>query len=173
MTDKTFFIWLGIGLITHCLRTVYEIRKTYRKMQPGKVSFILMFMNMIFLWASWISMCDTDIVKIPVPDAVRYGSLVVFFAGVIIFFVALSTIRAVETHEGDMVTRGIYSKIRHPMYLGFIFWLIGYSVYSGAVLSFAVSIVFGANILFWRYLEEKELVRRYPMYIEYKKRTLF
>jgi protein-S-isoprenylcysteine O-methyltransferase Ste14 len=142
-------------------------------MKPGKVSFTLMFINMILLWASWINMCDTDVVKIPIPDAIRYGGLVLFFAGVIIFFVALSTIKAVETHEGDLVTRGIYSKIRHPMYLSFVLWLIGYSVFCGALISFIVSTAFIANILFWRYLEEKKLTVRFPMYDEYKKITVF
>jgi protein-S-isoprenylcysteine O-methyltransferase Ste14 len=128
-------------------------------MKPGRISFTLMFINMILLWASWINMCDTDVVKIPIPDAIRYGGLVLFFAGVIIFFIALSTIKAVETHKGDLVTRGIY--------------LIGYSVFCGALLSCIVSTAFIANILFWRYLEEKELTVRFPMYGVYKKKTVF
>jgi protein-S-isoprenylcysteine O-methyltransferase Ste14 len=173
MEDKIFFIWLGISLITHCLRTVYEILKTYKKMKPGKILFTLMFINMIFLWVSWICMCETDVVRVPFPDMIRYGGLAIFLGGVVIFFIGLSTIKALETHEGDLVTHGIYTKIRHPMYLGFILWLIGYSVYCGALLSLIVSAALIANILFWRYLEERELSVRYPAYDEYKKTTMF
>ena len=33
--------------------------------------------------------------------------------------------------------------------------------------------IFIMNILFWRYLEEKELDKRFSSYSEYKKTTLF
>jgi protein-S-isoprenylcysteine O-methyltransferase Ste14 len=39
--------------------------------------------------------------------------------------------------------------------------------------SFILSFIFIANILFWRYLEEKELVKRFPGYAGYKKSTFF
>jgi protein-S-isoprenylcysteine O-methyltransferase Ste14 len=173
MDDKIFFGWLGIGLTTHTVRTLYEIAKANKRLKPGKVSFVVMLCNMTLLWVSWIRMCDTDVVRIPVPDAIRYGGLTLFIGGVVLFLVGLLTIKALETHKGDMVTWGIYSKIRHPMYLSFILWLIGYSLYSGAALSFIISAVFIANILFWRYLEEKELTERYPLYNEYRNKTLF
>jgi protein-S-isoprenylcysteine O-methyltransferase Ste14 len=59
------------------------------------------------------------------------------------------------------------------MYLGFILWLIGFPVYIGALISFILSFVFIANVLFWRYLEEKELEERFPYYMNYKKMTIF
>ena len=59
------------------------------------------------------------------------------------------------------------------MYTAFILWLIGFPIFYGAIYSIFLAILFGANILFWRYLEEKELVIRFPSYRDYKKTTLF
>jgi protein-S-isoprenylcysteine O-methyltransferase Ste14 len=78
-----------------------------------------------------------------------------------------------ESYEGDLITSGIYSKIRHPMYLGFILWSIGFPIYFGGLFSFILSFLFIGNILFWRYLEEKELAGRFPSYEVYKRTTLF
>jgi protein-S-isoprenylcysteine O-methyltransferase Ste14 len=59
------------------------------------------------------------------------------------------------------------------MYLGFIFWLIGFPLYFGSSFSMVLSLPFIANILYWRYLEEKELEKRFPAYPYYKKTTIF
>jgi protein-S-isoprenylcysteine O-methyltransferase Ste14 len=93
--------------------------------------------------------------------------------GILAFLTGLLTIKTLESYEGDLITKGIYSKIRHPMYLGFIFWLIGFPVFFGALFSFFLSLLFITNILFWRYLEEKELEKRFPSYLNYKETTLF
>jgi protein-S-isoprenylcysteine O-methyltransferase Ste14 len=93
--------------------------------------------------------------------------------GAVIFLTALFTIKTLETYEGDLITKGIYSKIRHPMYLGFILWLIGFPLFYGALFSFFLSLPFIANVLFWRYLEEIELEKRFPPYGDYKKTTIF
>jgi len=40
-------------------------------------------------------------------------------------------------------------------------------LYSGGIPSFILAVVFTANVLFWRYLEEIELVNRFTGYREY------
>jgi protein-S-isoprenylcysteine O-methyltransferase Ste14 len=85
----------------------------------------------------------------------------------------LSTIKSLESYEGELITKGIYSKIRHPMYLGFILWLLGSPIFFGALSSFILSFLFIGNVLFWRYLEEKELLKRFATYSTYMKSTLF
>jgi len=59
------------------------------------------------------------------------------------------------------------------MYLGFILWIIGFPVIFGALFSFLLGLLFMTNILFWRYLEEKELEERFSSYKEYRKKTIF
>ena len=106
------------------------------------------------------------------PGIIRYAGISLAGIGFIIFFIALYTIKTLESYQGDLITKGIYSKIRHPMYLGFILWLIGFPVFFGSLFSFILSFVFITNILFWRNLEEKELEKRFLSYMDYKKTTL-
>jgi len=111
--------------------------------------------------------------KINLPVIINYFGLLLCLIGVILFITALFTIKTLEDHDGDLITKGIYSKIRHPMYLGFILWSLGFPIYYGAIFSFILSFLFIANILFWRYLEEIELEKRFLDYKVYKTKTLF
>jgi protein-S-isoprenylcysteine O-methyltransferase Ste14 len=78
-----------------------------------------------------------------------------------------------ESYDGDLIKTGIYSKLRHPMYTGFILWLLGSPVFFRAGFSMILSLLFIGNILFWRYLEELELEKRFPAYPAYRKTTIF
>lgn len=173
MKNQSFILLVSLCVITHIVRTVYEILKHKNKLVPSKLSFVIVFSNMVVLWISWIVLCSADIYRIKLPDIVNYLGLFLFLIGVIIFLTALFTIKTLETYDGDLITKGVYSKIRHPMYLGFILWSIGFPIYYGAMSSFILSFVFITNILFWRYLEEIELDKRFPDYKQYKTKTLF
>jgi protein-S-isoprenylcysteine O-methyltransferase Ste14 len=111
--------------------------------------------------------------SIDLPDTIRYSGIFLVVLGILIFITGLLTIKALESYDGDLITHGIYSKIRHPMYLGFILWLIGSPVFYGGLISFVLCIVFLGNVLFWRHLEEIELGNRFPAYKDYKKKTIF
>jgi protein-S-isoprenylcysteine O-methyltransferase Ste14 len=128
---------------------------------------------MLLLWVSWFLLCKNDICKIDLPSFISYLGLMLSVLGVIIFLTALFTIKTLESYEGDLITSGIYSIVRHPMYLGFLLWLIGFPLIYGAFYSMIVSIIFICNILFWRHLEENELSDRFPAYPDYKKKTIF
>jgi protein-S-isoprenylcysteine O-methyltransferase Ste14 len=111
--------------------------------------------------------------RVEIPIILQYLGIILAGAGLIIFIVALATIKSLESYEGDLITKGIYSLTRHPMYLSFILWLIGMPVFYGALYAMILSIPFILNVLFWRYLEEKELTERFSSYSEYKKKTIF
>jgi protein-S-isoprenylcysteine O-methyltransferase Ste14 len=128
---------------------------------------------MILLWTSWFLLCSFDKSIIDLPPLIHYLGIVLVITGVIIFLIALFTIKTLETYEGSLIINGIYSRIRHPMYLGFVFWLIGLPIFYGAVYSFIISIPFVINVLFWRHLEEIELVNRFSDYESYKRKTIF
>ena len=123
---------------------------------------------MIVLWISWFLLCGMDSFRIELPPVLNYLGLMLVVSGVLMFLIALSTIKSLETYAGDLITHGIYSKIRHPMYLAFILWLIGMPVFYGASLSLALAMVFIANVLYWRHLEETELLGRFSGYREYR-----
>lgn len=172
--EKNYFILLVIICLTaHIIRFVYEILKHKKIVKASRLSFVIIFTNMGVLWISWFALCSLDQSRARIADIVRYTGMAVVGTGVVMFLTALLTIKALESYEGDLYTKGIYSKIRHPMYLGFILWLIGGPMIYGALNSFALAIPFIVNVLFWRFLEEKELEQRFPSYGEYRKITLF
>ena len=173
MENKLFFILVIVCVITHIIRTIYEILKHKGVLTANKLTFVIIFTNMFALWVSWFSLCSLDANRIALPGVIQYASLILVVIGVIVFLVGLFTIKTLESYEGDLITKGIYSKIRHPMYLGFILWLFGWPLYWDALFSFVISLPFIANVLFWRHLEEKELVERFISYKEYKKTTIF
>ena len=173
MKSNLFFILTGICIFTHIVRTIYEILKYTKRIVPDKNSFIVVFTNMAVLWITWFLLCSMDTFCIDLPRVVSYSGLILVVLGVLIFLVALSTIKSLETYSGDLITHGIYSRIRHPMYLAFICWLVGMPIFYGAYFSMAIAMPFIANVLFWRHLEEMELINRFSGYREYRRRTYF
>jgi protein-S-isoprenylcysteine O-methyltransferase Ste14 len=173
MKNNFFFILAGICIFTHIVRTVYEILKHKKRLVPDKHSFIVVLINMMVLWISWFLLCSMDEFRMEVSPLIGYLGLTLVILGVLIFIIALSTIKSLETYAGDLITHGIYSRIRHPMYLAFILWLIGMPLFYGVYFSLTLGMVFTVNVLFWRHLEEMELLSRFSGYKEYRKRTLF
>lgn len=173
MENKLFFIMVAICSFTHICRTVYEVMKHRGLLKPGKLSFAIMFTNMLLLWVSWFLLCRNDISRISIPEIIKYTGLILTGLGIVAFLIALITIKTLESYDGDLITGGIYSIFRHPMYAGFILWLIGFPLYFGALYSLILSVLFISNILLWRSLEEKELAKRFPSYGEYRKSTIF
>ena len=173
MDNKMFFALVIVCTITHIVRSIYEILKHKKILKPDKLTFVIVFINMLLLWMSWFTLCTLDICKIHPGLFVRLLGIVISSSGIVVFLIALFTIKTLESYEGDLITKGIYSWFRHPMYLGFILWLIGFPIIFGAVFSSLLALIFIVNILFWRNLEEKELDKRFSSYSEYKKTTLF
>lgn len=173
MDINSFNLLVLLSIITHIVRTIYEIMKHKKIIVPGKISFVIIFTNMALLWTSWFQLCGLDQNVLTLPSLLHYFGIMLVFAGLIFFLTALFTIKTLETYEGNLITKGIYSRIRHPMYLGFIFWLIGVPIYFGGIFSLIISIPFIINVLFWRYLEEIELLKRFPDYKSYRSKTFF
>ena len=103
-------------------------------------------------------------------------ALIIIF-GVIIWFLAKKEIGRISlfiTNE-KIVTSGIYSKIRHPLYLGVKIIFFGLALMfksiTGAVLVIIILIPFHVSR---SRLEEKTLIKKYgKTYINYKKKTWF
>ena len=173
MNNRNFILLIIISVLTHIVRAVYEVLKHKKIIGASKLSFTFIFTNMALLWISWFLLCSADVYKINLPAIVRYIGIAITITGAGLFFTALFTIKTLETYSGDLITNGIYSKVRHPMYLGFICWLLGGPLFFNGAISFALAVLFIANVLFWRYLEELELEKRFTGYKEYKIITLF
>ncbi len=167
-----FFIALGIWIVTSLahLYVGLEFQKSGR-IENKKISVLLTFV-MFFMWASWFFMAFSDPVRSPFAPWLKYLGLAALATGLLLFVLGEITKGGV-TDKGDLVTEGVYSKIRHPMYLGQILMAVGIALFTQGFVTLCLSIIWIAQILFWKVLEERELLVKYPEYKDYKKRTWF
>jgi protein-S-isoprenylcysteine O-methyltransferase Ste14 len=163
-----------VFLLCLFIRTGYELLKEAGKINPeSKPIFAIILAVMCALWVSWFTLCPRDAFHVAVPNAVRWGGFVLFAIGMVLAVGALIQLRGVENID-HLVATGLFAKIRHPMYTGFVLWILGWSIYHGAIASLAVGLVGIANILYWRRLEEERLLARYgDTYRNYRMKTWF
>jgi protein-S-isoprenylcysteine O-methyltransferase Ste14 len=169
-----YFIFIVLFLLCLAIRSSYELLKEAGKVNPkSKLVFALIFTAMCALWVSWFALCPLDPFQVSLPNAVRWGGLALFATGMILAIGALLQLRGLENID-HLITTGLFTKIRHPMYTGFGLWILGWSIYHGAIASLAVGLIGIANILFWRRLEDTRLTAQYgDMFQQYRLTTWF
>jgi protein-S-isoprenylcysteine O-methyltransferase Ste14 len=75
-----------------------------------------------------------------------------------------------ENHE--LVERGPYAYVRHPIYSGFLLMTLGTAVFSGLAASFVIFAIIFSGLWFKSRQEERLLTRYFPdAYPEYRKRV--
>lgn len=101
-----------------------------------------------------------------------------FSAGLAVFFSALFTmpLRAFTVMpepkaQGELVTRGIYGVVRHPMYLAVLLCAAGASLVYGTGWKWGLSGVLAAVLWIKLRREEKMLSKQYAAYAAYRERT--
>lgn len=170
--DTTFLLWLGLFLLCLIIRTTYEVFKKAGRVNT-KALFPLIFSAMCLFWISWFAMCPLDPLDLGVPQAVRVVGIALVVLGVILAVGALVQLKGLEDID-HLVTSGLFSKLRHPMYTGFILWIVGWGFYHGAGASLVAGLAGIANILYWRGLEERKLELQFgESYRDYKAKTWF
>ena len=73
--------------------------------------------------------------------------------------------------EGELITTGIYRRVRHPMYGGGILFALGWSILTGSAAGLGLT---AGLVLFFELKsrrEERWLVDHYAGYAEYRRRT--
>jgi protein-S-isoprenylcysteine O-methyltransferase Ste14 len=172
---NTLFLVLLV-LYVACLttRSTYEVfKKAGRVDLKNKILFSLIFSVMCLMWVSWFTMCPLDPYAVNLPSAVPWIGLGMFLIGWGLALGALAQLRGLEDID-HLVTGGLFAKLRHPMYTGFILWIVGWAVYHGAAVSLLVGALGIANILYWRRLEDAAMESQWgDPYREYRKGTWF
>ena len=172
--DSTYFLVVGLCLIGLAIRTSYErLKKAGRVDITNTVIFYVVFAAMCVMLASWPAMCSLDPWRFVFPGAVQWIGLGVVASALALSIGGLVQLRGLENVD-HLVTTGLFSRIRHPMYSGFILWIFGWVMRCGAVVSLAIGLVGIFNILYWRRLEEGALESRYGEdYRIYRRGTWF
>ena len=169
--EAIFFIFFGICFICYILRTSFHILENRKSnlVKSKKLPSILSII-MFFLWFSWFGMSFLDPIKMNL-FWIKYIGLILFVIGFV--FVILSHIKIPKFESKKLIITGIYSKIRHPMYLGFILWIIAFPLFMQSFITLASSIIWIPQIIYWKITEERNLEKKYKNYKEYKRKTWF
>lgn len=172
METLLFYVFFGLCFICFAFRTSYHVLVNRGSMiAENKRIGIALLVVMFLLWFSWFFINYTDPHIMNLPSWARYFGLTIFIIGVLLF--VLSHLKIRGQGAGQFATSGVYSKIRHPMYLGFIIWIIGFPMFMNAPFALASAVIWIPHILYWRFSEEREMENKYEGYGEYKKRTWF
>src|SRR5512140_123626 len=157
----TYTILAIVHLLCFNIRTGYEMLKEKGKVNPeNKLVFGIVFTAMMTLWVTWFALCPQDPSRLELPVVLRWSGLVVFVLGFILAVGALIQFKSLENVD-HLVTTGFFARLRHPMYTGFICWLLGWSMFHGAMVSLAVGLIGIANIIYWRRLEDVRMEAKY------------
>jgi protein-S-isoprenylcysteine O-methyltransferase Ste14 len=172
--ENDYYLLIIVFVVSLVVRCVYEILKERRKIDPeNKFVFAAILTVMCALWVSWFSLCPLDPFPLSLPGPIRWAGLLLFITGMVLSVGALIQLRGVENIK-HLVTTGLFSKIRHPMYLGFLCWIVGWSIYHAAPLSLAIGALGIACTLWWRHLEDGRLAIQFGSeYLRYGQQTWF
>jgi protein-S-isoprenylcysteine O-methyltransferase Ste14 len=172
--DNSYLALVILFLVCLAIRSTYELLKEAGKVDlENKTIFGFIFSAMCTLWICWFALCSLDPFRFEIPEAVQWSGFALFILGMILAFGALMQLRGLENID-HLVTTGLFARLRHPMYTGFMLWILGWSIYHGAFVSLAVGVIGIANILYWRHLEDSRLLACYgEVYQQYRLRTWF
>jgi protein-S-isoprenylcysteine O-methyltransferase Ste14 len=172
--SPSFLAFLALFLVGLTIRAVYEGLKKARKVDEGnRPVFLVVVAGMAMLWIGWFAMCPRDPFRVPVPDAGRWAGLAIVVLGWALALGALGQLRGVESID-HLVTTGLFARLRHPMYTGFLLWIAGWAAFHGAAGSLAPGLLGVASVLHWRHLEEAKLESAYgDAYRTYRRSTWF
>ena len=172
MATAMFYTFFGICFICYIIRTSYYVIKNKGGTLAENEKFVTaVLIAMALLWFSWFFMVFNDPFALHLPSWANYIGLSIFIIGVLLFITSHLKIKGVESQK--LETSGIYAKIRHPMYLGFIIWIIGFPLFTEGLFTLASAAIWIPHILYWRMSEERQLEKQYEDYGEYKKKTWF
>lgn len=158
--------------LSYILRLAAHV-SSYRKGAAGLNFRVLLVLNFIgyFGWGYW---CGADPVKMNIPSSVSVPvGVTLAVMGIGLFLYSEMKKHGVGAEE-DLVTSGIYSKIRHPMYIGLVLLHIGFPFIFKSFIACMSTVLWAALIGIWTHFEEKNLERRFgQQYIDYKRQTWF
>ena len=169
-----FITGLCMCLIGLTIRTTYEIlKKAGRVSEKNTIFFSAVFFAMFLMLSSWPVMCPADPTRLELPGIAYEIGRGLWILGAALAVGALVQLRGVE-NINHLITTGLFLRLRHPMYLGFICWIIGWGIYAGAIFSLILGLVGVCNVLFWRQWEEERLWLAYgEKYLKYREQTWF
>lgn len=168
-----YYVFLLVGFLCFVYHTMDHVLENLGIIKGNKLIYAGVGVAMFFGWFSYFYISFND----PIPLGVwwaGYLGMALVMTGFYLFIISHHKVhKRMHTGKGNLITDGIYKHLRHPMYLGEILILLGAPILGQGMLTLMLSPLFIGQILIWRHLEERVLIREFPQYKEYKKRTWF
>ncbi len=166
------FIVCLAGYIFHTVTQVFE-HKGY-KFAKLKTSQTILSVMIFIGYFGWGFMISSDPVTMNISNHVAIPlGLLIGLTGFMMFILSVRAKKGFDESD-HLVTKGIYSKIRNPMYLGIILIHIGFPIAAKSLLTLVSAAIWIPLIFVWKSMEEQDLEKKFgEEYSEYKKRTLF
>ncbi|KYC53379.1 MAG: hypothetical protein AMQ22_00275 [Candidatus Methanofastidiosum methylothiophilum] len=172
--NELFQIGITLCFLGYLVHTRAHI-KGYKSGDYKNIKMEIMLSIVIFFsYFGWGLMLFNDPLKIFLDQ-----SILGLILGIALALIGLSLfVMAANTCKGFigpncLVTEGIYSKIRNPMYIGIILIHIGGPLIFNSLITLISNVLWIPLIVLWIYLEEKDLEKQFGQkYLDYKKKTL-
>lgn len=172
-------MWAGYYVL-HSLLATRSLKKTITGTKNGTRSYRLFYVLFSATALFAIMLFGASIRQVPfytTTSLTKFVSLVIATGGIFIIKGAFREVSfrgfiGLTKERGQLVTSGIYSKIRHPLYSGTLLIMLGYIVFSPKWTSV---IVFGTTVVYlvvgiW--LEDRKLKATFgEEYVAYKTRV--
>ena len=164
------FVLCFLGYATHTYSHYQEYRR--KKIKEDLLTKLRHVMIPIGYFG-WFHMLFADPTNLGLPYFINIiGSLI----GIAGFGLYILSVHQKKGHgeETHLITKGIYSRIRNPMYLGIILMHVGFPVGWNKLFTLVSAVIWIPQIFVWKYWEERLLERRFgKQYKKYKGRTIF
>jgi len=127
-----------------------------------------------FILIASILLMASDEVNVP---WIYIGGVLLIAPGIIILVISFKnlgrslTANPVPLEAGKLIETGIYKYVRHPIYTGLLLAMLGSVVQSMAIVKLFVWLALFTLLTYKAKFEESLLIKKYPGYVEYMKRT--
>ena len=121
-----YLVPLVLYLVGLTIRDLYELLKLSHKVDPTDARvFAVVFTSMCVMWLCWFAVGALAPTRVEIPSAVRWLGVGTVLFGTAVSVGGMWQLGGVENID-RLVTVGLFAVVRHPMYLGFILWILGW-----------------------------------------------
>ena len=116
-------------------------------------------------------------INMHLPNVIRYLGISFIFIGIGLASYAITSLKSNLKPSprprvgGFLITTGLYGIVRHPAYSGIVIAALGYSLWTNDAIRCTLTVALLIFFDFKSSIEEKWLEKKFPEFIDYKKRV--
>ncbi|NMC75714.1 MAG: hypothetical protein GYA60_00200 [Candidatus Methanofastidiosa archaeon] len=172
--DELFQIGATLCFAGYLIHTRAHIKGYMSGIYKNRKTEIGLYIIIFLSYFGWGLMLFNDPLKI-LPNQKLLGilpGLALVLIGLTLFIMAAKTCKSF-VGPNCLVTEGIYSRIRNPMYIGIILIHIGGPLIFNSLITLLSNVIWIPLVALWIYIEEKDLEKNFgQQYLNYKKKTM-